>query len=95
VAHGEDPGQAARRELAEETGLVPDGELRPFWQGVMPDLTGVASAVEVHVFAGSVDSPDTVAGEGQELAFVPLKDVTSVDLSPTAAAIMSRLLVAA
>jgi 8-oxo-dGTP pyrophosphatase MutT (NUDIX family) len=94
VEDGEDPEPAARRELAEETGLVAgDGELRPYWQGSMPDLTGGGSAVEVHVFAGRCGpAPDVVCAEGQAAAFVPGNEVTSLDLGPTAALVLSRWL---
>jgi hypothetical protein len=61
VEDGEDLERAARRGLVEETGLVPDGELRPFWQGVIPDLSAAASAVEVHVFAGRCGMTEPLA----------------------------------
>nr|WP_240942836.1 NUDIX domain-containing protein [Planosporangium thailandense] len=94
VEDGEDPEQAARRELAEETRLIPDGELRLFCQLILPDLAGGGSRVEVRVYAGRcgfTSSDSTVVAEGRAASFIPFKDVTTVDLSPTAAAVLSRL----
>jgi 8-oxo-dGTP pyrophosphatase MutT (NUDIX family) len=93
VEEGEDPELAARRELAEETGLTVDGELRLFWHDVRPDLTGAAAMVELHVYVGRIgvrSSDDIIVGEGQAAAFVSVADLTAVDLSPTAAAVLSR-----
>jgi 8-oxo-dGTP pyrophosphatase MutT (NUDIX family) len=95
VEEGEDPESAARRELAEETGLTVDGELRLLWRSVRPDLTGAAATVELHVYAGRIGlrtTDDIIVGEGQTTAFVSVADLTTVDLSPTAAAVLSRFL---
>lgn len=95
VEEGEDPESAARRELAEETGLTVDDELRLFWHGTRPDLTGTAAMVDLHIYAGRVGmrpSDDIIVREGQAAAFVSTADLTTVDLGPTAAAVLSRFL---
>ncbi|GHJ44034.1 hypothetical protein Cs7R123_13760 [Catellatospora sp. TT07R-123] len=92
VEAGETPAQAARRELAEETGLAPAGPLHPFWHDLRPDLTGGASAVELHVYRGDATAAaDVTVGEGEAARFVPYAEVTELDLSPTAAAVLWRL----
>jgi 8-oxo-dGTP pyrophosphatase MutT (NUDIX family) len=95
VQDGEDVEQAARRELAEETGLTVGGGLDLFWQATRPDMTGGSSAVEVHVFSGrcaSISSDAIVVGEGQAARFVPLTALSAVDLSPTAAVVLARFM---
>jgi 8-oxo-dGTP pyrophosphatase MutT (NUDIX family) len=89
VEAGETPAEAAGRELVEETGLVA-GDLRPLWHEDRPDLTGAAAAVELHVFAGTAAQTRIVLGEGQAARFAPLAELPSIDLSPTAAAILHR-----
>jgi 8-oxo-dGTP pyrophosphatase MutT (NUDIX family) len=83
---GETPGEAAARELVEETGIV--AELHPLWHDLRPDLTGTAVAVDLHVFAGTTEQTRIVLGEGQAARFVPMAELPGVDLSPTAAAVL-------
>lgn len=90
VERGETPTEAAARELAEETGLVV--HLRPIWQDLRPDLTGSASAVELHAFAGTAMETTIVLGEGQAARFVPVAELPDVNLSPTTAAVLHLLL---
>ncbi len=96
VEPGETPAEAAARELAEETGLAaepgPPGRpaLRPFWQDLRPDLTGAAPAIELHAFAGTTTETTIVLGEGVAARFVPVGELSEMDLSPTAAAVLHR-----
>jgi mutator protein MutT len=87
---GETPAMAVVRELAEETGLVADCE--PFWHHIRPDLTGSASALEVHAFTARTTKTEIVLGEGQAARFVPVAELPGVDLSPVTAAVLHRLL---
>ncbi|WP_019872604.1 YunG family protein [Salinispora oceanensis] len=89
VEAGEAPTQAAVRELAEEAGLT--ASLHPMWQDLRPDLTGAASAVELHVFTGTTEETTISLGEGRPTRFVPIAELPEVDLSPTAAAALHRL----
>jgi 8-oxo-dGTP pyrophosphatase MutT (NUDIX family) len=91
VEPGETPARAAARELAEETGQI--ARLRPIWRDLRPDLTGGAPAVELHAFAGTATQTTIVLGEGQAARFVPVSELPDVNLSPTAAAVLHRLLV--
>ncbi|WP_026184498.1 YunG family protein [Salinispora vitiensis] len=90
VEAGESPAQAAIRELAEETART--ASLRSVWQGLRPDLTGSATAVELHAFAGATTETTIGLGEGRAARFVPTGELPDVDLSPTAAAVLHRLL---
>lgn len=92
VECGESPAEAAARELAEETGLT--ARLRPIWRDLRPDLTGSASAVELHAFAGTATETTIVLGEGEAARFVPVAELPDMDLSPTAAAVLHQLLTA-
>ncbi len=93
VEAGETPAQAATRELAEETGLT--ASLRPLWQDLRPNLTGAASAAELHAFTGTTEETTIMLGEGRPARLVSVRDLPEVDLSPTAAAVLYRLLTGA
>lgn len=90
VEAGETPAEAAARELFEETGLA--AELRPMWRDIRPDLTGSAPAVDLHAFTGTTAQTTIVLGEGDAAKFVQIEELPDMDLSPTAAAVLHRLL---
>ena len=90
VEPGETPAEAAARELVEETGLA--AELCPMWRDLRPDLTGSAPAVDLHAFTGMAAETTIVLGEGQAARFVQVKELPDMNLSPTAAAVLHRLL---
>jgi 8-oxo-dGTP pyrophosphatase MutT (NUDIX family) len=95
VEPGEEYEQAARRELAEETGLVLDTAFEPFWQDLRPDLAEGSSAVDVRVYAARCDvmpAGAVVVGEGRAAEFVSLAAATQLDLGPMVAAVLSHLL---
>ncbi|MDG4810324.1 NUDIX domain-containing protein [Micromonospora sp. WMMD1120] len=64
---GETPEQAAERELWEETGLRPDGPLRPLAVQELPEVARVK-----HYFLGTTRArqEDVVLGEGAAMVFV-------------------------
>jgi len=90
VEPGEAPAQAAARELVEETGLVVP--LRQISHDLRPDMTWSGRAVELHTFAGTATDTTIVLGEGQAARFVPVAELRDVDLGPTAALVLHRLL---
>jgi 8-oxo-dGTP pyrophosphatase MutT (NUDIX family) len=90
VEAGESPAEAAARELAEETGLT--AKLRPVWRDMRPDLTGSAPAVDLHAFTGMTTQTTITLGEGEAARFVAMQELPDLDLSPTAAAVLHRLL---
>src|SRR4051794_1094870 len=86
IEPGEQPEQAARRELLEETGLTA-GELEPLWSGPRPYEAGFPHDVTVHVFRGVTDArqEDVVLGEGRAMVFVPRNELLDRDLAVTTA----------
>jgi ADP-ribose pyrophosphatase YjhB (NUDIX family) len=95
VEDGKDPEFAARRVLAEETGLAIDGKLCLSWHGHQPDPMGIANSIEWLIYTArtSVPPPGGIAiCVGLTAKFVPVADLPDFDLSPTAAAALFELL---
>jgi 8-oxo-dGTP pyrophosphatase MutT (NUDIX family) len=93
IEAGETPEQAARRELAEETGLIAD-RLVPLWDGTRPDRTAPGRLVEWHVFGTAVPAgqEDVVLGEGQALEFMPPDKAAQLDLTDVASGVIPSFL---
>ena len=87
---GETPAEAARRELAEETGLkvaelVPLGDFDPTGEGV----------IQLNVFAASWQGGEPVAAsDAADARFCPLQVLADVPLTPGARGWLARAIVA-
>jgi len=94
IEEGEQPVEAARREVLEETGLA-IGDLVPVWSGTRPSVTDpVRGLVEVHAFASSTRArqEDVVLGEGQAMIFLDPHDARARDLGVTAQLVLPPFL---
>jgi 8-oxo-dGTP diphosphatase len=93
VEPGEQPVEAARRELYEETGLTVD-RLEPFWSGTRPSVTTAGAVVEMHAFCAATTArqEDVVLGEGQAMVFLPAAEALARDLGATAAVLLPMFL---
>lgn len=97
IEPGEQPEQAARRELLEETGLAVAGPLALFWQGLRPASSGSGALVEYHIYCARTDArqQDVVLGEGDAMEFTPPERVSSLDLSMSARFLLPLFLASA
>jgi 8-oxo-dGTP diphosphatase len=90
IEDGEEPEEAARRELLEETGLTVDGELIPYWSGLRPSTSAVSGRVEWHLYCAATDArqEEVVLGEGDAMEFIAPKDALALDLAATPRALL-------
>jgi 8-oxo-dGTP diphosphatase len=81
VDRGEDPEQAALRELYEETGLKPDSGLTLFFYGVAPSARFPGAQAEYRVFYATTSArQDQVqCHEGAAMRFVDAADVEGLE----------------
>lgn len=91
IEPGETAEVAARRELAEETGLTVDGSLALVFEGVLEHPYG---RIEHHLFAAGTGArdEDVVLGEGQAIAFVDPATLPGLDLASSAAKLLPPFL---
>lgn len=94
IEPGEQPEEAARRELLEETGLEIAGPLTLFWQGLRPAGSGSGALVEYHIYCASTTARqrDIVLGEGDAMEFVSPERIPSLDLASSARFFVSPFL---
>lgn len=89
----EEPAQTATRELWEETGLHPDGDLVLFARQELPEFGRVK-----HYFCGSTSASqdDVVVGEGAAIVFVPPDQLhDGRPFTPGTAEVLARFLASA
>lgn len=93
VEAGEDPLDAAHRELLEETGLKVE-ELTLFWQGHAPSAKFPGAVGEFSIFfaATDADDADVVCGEGAAMRFIAATEVPGLEFGAAYAAIVPRFL---
>ncbi|MET7392668.1 NUDIX hydrolase [Dactylosporangium sp. NPDC005572] len=85
IEEGEEPIEAARREVLEETSLTA-GALEHYFTGTRPSVSTVDGLVEMHVYFGPTDAAqdDVVLGEGQAMVFLTPDEILALDLGVTA-----------
>lgn len=91
IEGAETPEQAARRELAEETGLTVDGPLALVFEGELEHPYG---RIAHHLFAAATAArnADVVLGEGQAIVFVDPSTLPDLDLASSAAQLLPPFL---
>lgn len=92
IEDGEEPEEAARRELLEETGLLVDGELVLYWSGMRPSASATRGLVEWYLYCAATDArqEDVVLGEGEAMEFIAPEDALALDLGPTARELLPK-----
>ncbi|WP_239143791.1 NUDIX hydrolase [Actinoplanes philippinensis] len=93
VEDGETPGEAAVRELWEETRLRPDGPLQLFARQELPAQGAHRSRVKNYFYGTtSAGQDDVVLGEGAAMLFIPAAEVLDRPFTPGSAEIIERFL---
>lgn len=88
VEPGEQPLDAAYRELLEETGLVPDTPLEEVAVALVQHRPGRLDAVHLYAGATAATDDDVVCGEGRQIVFVAPDAALALDLTVGAAALL-------
>ncbi len=89
IERDEDPLTSARREIAEETGLaVRDVRLRAVYSVDAGETTGII----LFVFTAISDSRDVVANEEGTLHWIPVREVSALDVVEDLPLILPRIL---
>jgi 8-oxo-dGTP pyrophosphatase MutT (NUDIX family) len=93
IEEGEEPIDAAIREVFEETGLTVD-QLEPIWSGTRPSVKNHYGIVEVHAFGATTSAcqEDIVLGEGQAMIFLSPEQARARDLGVTAKLVLAPFL---
>jgi 8-oxo-dGTP diphosphatase len=80
VDPGEEPEDAALRELHEETRLKPDTQLTLFFHGVAPSARFPGARAEYFVYHATTAATqeDVECHEGQAMRFVPAEEVAAL-----------------
>ena len=93
IEPGEQPIQAAHRELMEETGLAV-AELTPYGVHFRPSVINAQNTVEIHAYWAGTDATqdDVVLGEGQAMVFLTPDEAIGRDLGVTAELLLPTFL---
>jgi 8-oxo-dGTP diphosphatase len=93
VDPGEDPLEAAHRELREETGLKVE-RLDLFWQGIAPSARYPGALGEYHVFYAATHArdEDIVCGEGAGMRFIAPQQVAGLEFGRAYSMIVPQFL---
>lgn len=93
IEDGEQPIEAARREVLEETGLTVT-DLVPVWSGTRPSVKSTNGIVEVYAFATvtAASQEEVIVGEGQAMVFLAPDEARQSDLGVTAKLVLAPFL---